>query len=142
MASLRVGRIYKHSAFYLDRTTGLLKPKFLAVLAHTPGGDIVARLLTSRPHGRPEKPPCFQGDPYPGYFLGVLGDPLPVKSWLDLRHLDDLDPYAIEGDSKKGLLIEVTTLPEGVLRPLLECAASANDTTRLQERAIRHTLAG
>ncbi len=142
MASLRIGWIYRHSAFYLERATGLLKPKFLAILAHTPGDDVVARLLTSRAHGRPERPTCFQGDPYPGYFLGILGGPLSTKSWLDLRPLADLDPYAVASHAKKGLLTEVLVLPDDVLRPMLECVAGANDTTRLQERAIHDELAG
>ncbi|MEO8225151.1 MAG: hypothetical protein ABI661_10125 [Gammaproteobacteria bacterium] len=32
-------------------------------------------------------------------------------------------------------------LPEVVIRPLLECVAGADDTTQLQERAIRDQLA-
>ena len=36
---------------------------------------------------------------------------------------------------------EAIALPVDVLRPLLECVAGADDTTRLQERAIRDELA-
>jgi hypothetical protein len=66
------GRIFRHEQFYLDRDTGLLRPKYFLVLAVQSSGDCVARLLTSRAHGRPEDPPCFHGTPYPGFFLDVL----------------------------------------------------------------------
>ena len=85
------GRIYRHEQFYLDRDTGLLKPKYFLVLAVQSSGDCVARLLTSRAHGRPEQPPCFHGTPYPGYFLGIPGQGLGVRTWIDLRFLEDFD---------------------------------------------------
>jgi len=55
------GDIYRHEAFYTDLSTGKLEPKYLLILAVPRGDDIVARLLTSRAHGRPETPPCFHG---------------------------------------------------------------------------------
>ncbi len=57
------GEIYRHSTFYRDPETGTLEPKYLIALSLTRGEDIVARLLTSRPHGRRESPPCFHGLP-------------------------------------------------------------------------------
>jgi hypothetical protein len=70
------GAVYRHDRFYLDRETGELRAKFLLFLAPMRGGDWVARLLTSRENMRPRVPPCFLGDPYPGYYLGVPGPPL------------------------------------------------------------------
>ncbi len=82
----RIGHVYRDSAFYVEPQTGELKPKYFLVLAAPERGDIVVRLLTSRYAGmRPENPACFHGDPYPGFFLGVLGGELGAKSWLDLR---------------------------------------------------------
>ena len=141
MPALRIGHVYRHSAFYLDRNTGELKPKFLVVLAYTPSGDIVARLLTSRPHGRPEQPPCYHGNPYSGYYLGVLGGHLTAKSWVNLSHLPDLDDADATALLRKGILTESIVLPAKVLRNLMECVAGADDTTKLQERAIRDQLA-
>jgi hypothetical protein len=69
---MQSGEIYRHDAFYRDMESGQTQRKYLVILAHTDGGDIVARLLTSRAHGRPENPPCFHGLPYPGFYLGVM----------------------------------------------------------------------
>jgi hypothetical protein len=136
-----VGDIYRHEAFYPDPGTGELLPKYLVILARLPGGDLVARLLTSRAHGRPERPPCFHGNPYPGYYLGVLGGSLGAKSWVDLRPFRDLDGIDFRRELRAATLAPVQAVPAPDLRPLLECAAAAADTTRQQERAIRDELA-
>lgn len=83
--------MYRHEAFYLNRETGEFEAKYLLLLAALPEGDLVARLLTSRQHGRPENPACFHGHPYSSFYLGVLGGLLSAKSWLDLRYLEDFD---------------------------------------------------
>lgn len=130
------GEIFEHPYFYRDPTTRTWQRKYFVVLAVNPAGDIVARLLTSRPHGRPEQPPCFHGHPYPGFYLGVIGSPLIVKSWVDLRYLDDLDPTTVERDLATGTVIAVGRVSRSQLIPMLECAAAADDTTRMQSRAI------
>lgn len=86
-------------------------------------------------------PPCHHGDPYPGYYLGVLGGPLSTKSWLDLRGPADLDRWDFARHEQAGRLREIMSLPQQQLRPAFECAAGADDTTRWQEHAIRDALA-
>ena len=135
------GGIYHHRQFYVDPETRSFRGKYMLVLAAAPGGDLIMRLLTSRPHGRPEQPRCYHGDPYPGFFLGVLGQPLDRPTWLDLRHLDDADSHIAQREAHKGLIQLVTTLPNVLFRAALECAAGANDTTRLQERSMRDQIA-
>lgn len=135
------GEIYRHEAFYLERETGVLEPKYLILLAQVSSGDLVARLLTSRQHGRPEDPRCFQGHPYPGFYLGVLGGPLSTKSWVDLRYLDDFDGFEFQRRLNSQRITSVMSLAKDPLLGLLDCAAGAEDTTRLQERAIRDTAA-
>jgi hypothetical protein len=135
------GELYRHEAFYRSRETGELQAKYLVLLATLPAGDLVARLLTSRPHARPESPACFHGNPYSSFYVGVLGGPLSAKSWVDLRYLDDFDEFEFRRRLKSKRIAVVTSLPKGVLLDLLDCAAGAEDTTRLQERAIRDTLA-
>lgn len=135
------GEIHHHRHFYLDRETGEFRGKFLLTLATLPSGDLVARLLTSRPHGRPTSPPCYHGDPYPGFYLGVLGGPLRRESWLDLRGLNDFDADRVTREKSKGDLTFVMKLDSANLRQALDCAAAANDTTRLQERAMRDLAA-
>ena len=140
-AVMTPGGIYHHRHFYLDPETRAFRGKYMLVLAATRGGDLIIRLLTSRPHGRPEQPRCYHGDPYPAYFLGVLGRPLDRSTWLDLRYLDDADPHVARQELNDGLIQLVTTLPDEVFRAALYCAAAANDTTRLQERSIRDQIA-
>lgn len=134
------GEIHRHATFYRNSETGELEPKFLVALARTPGGDVVARLLTSRAHGRPEDPRCYHGVPYPGYYLGVLGGSLSAKSWVDLRYLDDVDSIDAARQAKDGVLTLVMTLDAQVLAAVLDCVAAAEDTTRLQEQSIRDQL--
>lgn len=136
------GEIYRHDTFYADAISGQLLPKYLVILAVPTGGDITARLLTSRySDARPKDPPCYHGDPYPGFYLGVLGGPLHLESWIDLRALPDLDRDFFRRDIRRGLLSLTTTLTSPLLHAALECAAGADDTTRQQERIIRDTLA-
>jgi hypothetical protein len=115
--------------------------KYLAVLAAAPGGDIVFRLLTSQPHGRPQNPRCHHGDAYPSFYLGVLGGPLGKDSWLDLRGSEDYDGRQFGDDQATGTLTRVAQIPEVLLRASMECTAAAPDTTVAQEKAIRDQLA-
>lgn len=140
---LKPGIVLHHSHFYADRETGELKPKFLFVLATTGSADVVWRLLSSRQHGRPENPPCYHGDPYPGFYLGVIDTSarLGKKSWLDLRPLEDGDGIEVAQRMDAGVLTIETLISGDSLHAALECAASADDTTRAQERAIRDELA-
>jgi hypothetical protein len=135
------GEIYRDNAFYPDPTTGALLPKYLLLLAVPSGDDIVARLLTSRAHGRPEQPPCYHGRPYGGFYLGAPGAPLTEKTWVDLRFHDDLDPVEFARRQASGILTQVCVLPAAVLLAILDCVAGADDTTRRQEAHRRDTLA-
>ena len=137
---MRPGEIHHHGRFYLDTATGEIRGKFLLVLAALPGDDLVARLLTSRPHGRPTAPPCFHGDPYPSYFLGKFGG-LRRETWIDLRYLPDLDAGDVTTAINRGVLTFVQSLDTATFRDAANCTAAANDTTRQQERAIRNQLA-
>jgi hypothetical protein len=135
------GHVYRHEDFYRNNETGKPEPKYLVVLATLASGDFVARLLTSRAHGRPETPPCYHGRPYSSFYLGVIGGPLSAKSWVDLRHLDDFDEFEFQRRLKSTRITFITSLAKEVLSSLLGCAAAAEDTTRLQEQAMRDTLA-
>lgn len=137
---MQPGDIYRHAAFYVD-AAGEIKSKYLLVLAVPPGADVIARLITSRPHGRPEIPACYHGLPYGGYFLGIPGDPLTRKSWVDLRYLDDLDPADAHANQTRGTLSRVAALQTNILCAVIECVAGADDTTRRQEKCLRDTLA-
>ena len=137
---MQPGDIYRHEDFYRSSETGNREPKYLVLLARLPSGDLVSRLLTSRPHGRPETPPCHHGHPYSSFFLGVIGGPLSAKSWIDLRYLDDFDEFEFQRRLKSTRISFVTSLAKEVLSSLLDCAAAAEDTTRSQEQAMRDAL--
>ena len=134
------GNLYRHDAFYLDRTTGEMKPKYLLILDPPNKGDVIAALLTSQATGRIENPVCSHNAPYAAYFLGVIGGKLGKKSWVDLRQLLDLDIDEWNANMKKGLLHFQLTLPANQLLLVIECAAAADDTTRMQERRLRDAL--
>lgn len=137
---MQSGDIYRHDQFYRDSTTGELKPKYLVLLAPTPSQDWIARLLTSRANMRVETPQCSLENPYPGYFLGVPGPALPLKTWVDLRWMPDLDSLDAVRLVRLGILRMVMQLPERTMAGVLECAANADDTTRQQERSLRDQL--
>lgn len=132
--------MYRHEAFYLNAQTGEIEAKYFLFLATLPEGDIVARLLTSRRHGRPENPVCFHGHPYSSFYLGVLGSPLSAKSWLDLRYLEDFDGLEFKRRLQTGRIKLVMSISTAMLANALACAAGADDTSRSQERAIRDQL--
>lgn len=138
---MQPGQLYRHDRFYLNSETGRYETKYFVVLALTPAGDVVARLLTSRAHGRPEQPPCYHGDPYPGFYLGVLGPPLGAKSWVDLRGLEDFDINSLQRKLKQQQINLIAALPTTTFTALLDCTANADDTTKLQESCIRNRLA-
>ena len=139
---MQVGEIDRHAEFYTAPMTGALLPKYLVVLALPDGGDIVARLITSQHEdARPKQPPCHHGAPYPGFFFGVIGEPLMKNSWLDLRPFDDLDIDVFRGRLRKGVITRICVLDNKVLRAALECVANSDDTTRWQERCIRDAMA-
>jgi hypothetical protein len=128
------GQIYRHIKYYEDATGW--QTKFLLVLS-ADTDNVIYRLLTSRAHGRPENPPCYHGDPYPGFYLGVVGGPLSAKSWLDLRRQDDYDYRQFVSDLIAGTLVREEALSLPLLCQALDCAANAEDTSMQQTRQMR-----
>lgn len=131
----RPGEIWWDKSYYVDKLTGEIKGKFFLILA-VDGGDVVYRLLTSRQHGRPVKPACSHDDPYPGFYLGILGGPLSKESWLDLSETEDIEEAFMKKWPPSGRLSFVAQLPAPLFCSALACVANAPDTTRRQEKAI------
>ena len=134
------GLILRHSQFYKNPDREW-EAKFLIILAVAPGGDIIFRLLTSQSNSRPEQPRCYHGDPYPSYFLGILGKQLQLNSWLDLRYADDYDEDCFIRDLEAGILAPTFEVPRDLFCDALTCVVGAEDTTRQQEKAIRELRA-
>lgn len=127
------GQIYRHDHYYQDSTGW--HTKYLLVLA-ADTDNVVYRLLTSRAHARPETPPCYHGDPYPGFYFGLIGASLTAKSWLDLRRQDDYDTRTFAQTIAAGTLVLEITVPSAQLCAALDCAANADDTSRQQTRQM------
>lgn len=137
---VRPGQVVRHARYYRDQE-GAWKVRYLLVLAGTPGGDVIYRLLISRAYGRARSPRCIHGVPYPGFYLGLLGRPLKTQSWLNLQQADDYDGLAFLAGLRDGVIEPVVTLSVPLLCSVLDCAANANDTTRQQEGCIRDVRA-
>ena len=131
---LTPGQIFRHTRYYHD--TAGWHTKYLLVLA-ADADSVIYRLLTSRAHARPEIPPCYHGDPYPGFYLDLIGGSLSAKSWLDLRRQDDYDRRQFAADALAGLLMPEASLPLQRICAALDCTANADDTTRQQSRRMR-----
>ena len=125
------GEIWLDTDFLGDKT----KQKYLLVLAVSQG-DVTYRCLTSQQHGRPEDPACYHGNPYQGFYLGILGGPLIKKSWLDLSLTEDLDAVAFGRMEKANQLVYIMLLDDALLCPALRCTANAPYTDRVQARRI------
>lgn len=131
---IKAGEVWSYDAYYLDGDE--FKRKYLLALFVGAAGDIVYRLLTSRQNGRPMDPCCFHGMPYPGFYLGVLGNGLEKNSWLDLRECDDMDSHEFAKLFREGVLKQVGMLKVDQFRDALNCAANADDTTKRQRHSI------
>jgi hypothetical protein len=133
----RVGDIWLDTDFFGDGT----KRKFLLVLAIAPDGDVVHRLLTSKPKGRPEDSHCYHGNPFCGFYMGVIGGPLTRPSWLDLDDRDDLDDHVFARWVATGKLQYVMQLGQPLLCEALRCFAGAPDTSGRQRNKALDSIA-
>lgn len=134
---MQPGEIYRHSRFYADKSTGEFKIKYFLILAII-DGYVVFRPLTSQP--RPEDPECHHGLPYPSFYLGVLGGRLGKKSWIDLTKRVDAELKDLRSLLEQGVIEHETALVKDVFMRALACTASADDTDKAQEKAIRDLL--
>jgi len=135
---MRPGEIYRHSRFYVDKSTGEYKTKYFLILAIA-DGYVVFRPLTSQL--RPEEPECHHGLPYPSFYLGELGGRLGKKSWLDLTKRVNAELEDLRGLLDQAIIEHETALAKSVFLRALVCTASADDTDTAQEKAIRDLLA-
>ncbi len=137
-AQAKPGHIYHFENYVF--TNGESKNMYLLMLAVSRSGDYIFRLLTSRQHGRPTHQPCYQGSPYPSFYLHTAGGILPKESWLDLGKQDDYDEAAFDSKLSAGQIHLVGLIGQPLFRAALECVAQADDTTFAQEQALRDLI--
>lgn len=139
-----VGQIWRDDCYYLDKSSGECKRKYVLVLAVDPKtGDCVTVVFTSQPNGLPETPACFIGFPRSGFYLGILGGTFFKETWLDFNSLETLDSgdfsLHIKQD-RKSLLQNKLDIPTfcAVLRCVMQMQ---DDITKQQWRLLGDTIA-
>lgn len=133
----RPAQIWRDDCYYLDRSSGQGKPKYLLIIALHADGDVVTAVFTSKSHGLLESPACSHGPPRAGYFVGTPGGVLTKPTWVDFSSLQDVDSHDFrrwQGQQRVSLLPRAlsATLFCGVLR----CLQGHQDTTGRQQRLI------
>ena len=138
-----VGQIWRDDCYYLDRTSGECKRKYVLVLATNPStGDVLTAVFTSKPNGLTEIPTCSLGSPRAGYFLGVLGGIFTMPTWVDFSSIDTLDTYDLELHVRSGRKkLSVQLFPNNICCAVLRCASQSEDITKCQLRWIDDTIA-
>ena len=143
MTAVAAGQIWRDDRYYLDKTTGEYKRKYVLVLSVEPRShDTVTAVFTSKSHGLRERPACDPGPPRAGYFLGIPGNGLNSLTWVDfssVRTLDSLDMKRYADTGRMCLLSWQLDAP--LFCRVLRCASQSEDLTMRQARWISDTLA-
>lgn len=141
--ALTVGQIWRDDCYYLDRSSGECKRKYVLVLAtNHSAGDILTAVFTSKPNGLTELPACSLGPPRAGYFVGVPGGGLTKPTWVEFSSVDTLDTRDLELHIRSGRKsFTAQLLPNNVCCAVLRCASQSEDITKRQLRWIDDTIA-
>ena len=135
------GQIWRDDCYYLNRVTGECMRKYVLVLAVAHSGDMITAVLTSKPNGLTEHPPCSLGPPREGYFLGIPGHTLNKPTWVDFSSLQTLDRYDLELHIRQGRTKRLPhTLEAGTLCAVLRCVLRSDDITNRQSRWIADAI--
>jgi hypothetical protein len=142
--SAAVGQIWQDDCYYLDKSTGECKRKYVLVLAvDSKTGDSVTVVFTSQPNGLPDNPACYIGFPRSGFYLGIPGGVFYKETWLDFNSLETLDSDNFADQIRKGqksLLKE--NLPSPTFCAALRCIMQMQeDITKQQWRLLGDTVA-
>lgn len=113
------------------------RDKFVLLMGRTPSDDWVLARTTTKAHGRSHNPPCYLGDPYPGFYIDKADGLLPRPTWVMLNRLDDYDARDFDAKIVQNQITLIGNLPLNVFCQLLDCAVRAQDITRIQERVMR-----
>ncbi|CAB3847156.1 hypothetical protein LMG2828_01750 [Achromobacter piechaudii] len=136
-----LGQIWRNERYYLS-DDGQWKPKFEVVLAQSPDSDdVLTACFTSKPHGLTDAPACCIGPQRFGYYVGLLGKPMELESWVDFKSVDYRDPFETNKWFKGGFVkLSGLLLTNTVLRDVLECLKQSDDLKKRQSNWIHSTL--
>lgn len=116
--------------------------KYVLILAVSPdAGDALTAVLTSKPNGLRESPPCQLGNPRAGYFLGIPGQPLFKPTWVDFNSLVVQDILDFQHRCRDQIVTaESLALPVQIFCGLLRCVAQSDDLSRRHHGWVLDTL--
>jgi hypothetical protein len=134
------GELYHYPNYVFP--DGGQRDKFVLLMGKTRADDWILARTTTQPHGRSHNPPCYHGDPYPGFYINTAGGLLPKTTWVALDRLDDYDTRDFDTKAAQGKIALVGKLALNTFCQLLDCAIRAQDITAIQERAMRDLRAG
>lgn len=138
MSSL-LGAIYYDPNFRFP--DGETKAKLFIILAESPAGDYIVARTTSNPQRKSRTYGCHNDEPDPNFAIPVTASVFPKDTWISLDYLLDLDVTKFKTRVASKQIEEKGMLPAQMLKDLIDCAASADDTTGKQSRYLRDTLA-
>lgn len=117
------------------------KGKLFTILGLAPSDDYIVARTTSNGQRKSWNYGCHNDEPDPSFCIPIGRGVFPLDTWICLDYLMNLDVYELGAKVKSGSIQQKGNLPVEILRELLACTASADDTTIQQERVIRDTLA-
>ena len=138
MALTAPEQIWQDDCYYFDSTTGECMRKYVLVLAvDQTSGDSVTAVFTSAPNGLRTDPPCNQGNPRSGYYIGTPGGALNKETWVDFNSLQTLDNADLATHLKQGRKSSLQqALSREVFCGVLRCLLGYDDLERRHARLI------
>ena len=100
-------------------------------MGKTRADDWILARTTTQPHGRSHNPPCYLGEPYPGFYIDKCDGLLTQPTWITLNRLDDYDARDFDTKVAAGDITLLGELPLNTFCQILECAARAQDITAI-----------
>ncbi len=119
---------------------GAMKGKLFIILGLAPSDDYIVARTTSNPQRKSWHYGCHNDEPDPNFFIPIGRQVFHKDTWINLDYLVDLDARDFKAKIKARDIQHKDRLPVDILKDLMACAASADDTTQLQEKVIRDTL--
>jgi hypothetical protein len=137
-----INTLWRDAHYYRHPETGSFMPKYVLILAVSPdAGDALTAVMTSKPNGLREDPPCQLGNPRAGYFLGIPGQPLCKPTWVDFNSLVVQDILDFQERGRHYIVTaEPLQLPAPVFCSLLRCVAQSEDLSRRHHDWVLNAL--
>lgn len=129
-----IGEVYYYPNYSFP--DGGEKNKYVVIMGTTVYGDFVLGRTTTKENLRVRNPACDHTDPYPGFYLNRADGIFYRDSWLALDRLDDHEEDSFNHAVTQNSVSLVGVLSRSLLLDLLDCARTANDTTKAQDNAI------